>query len=67
MHGDNDTDLRCPDCGSMNLVLDYVGFNTVYEISFGSCLDCPNVWPVELEDITHPEHDPEIEEEKEGL
>jgi hypothetical protein len=51
MHRDNDTNIRCPECGSLNWVTDCLDYGKATEENFGSCCDCPHVWPVDLEEL----------------
>ena len=48
MHGDNDTNVRCPECGALDWVLEY---SKVTGEHFGSCEMCTHVWPVDLEEL----------------
>ena len=51
MHFDGEDNIRCPECGSRNWVLDSLDYGTATEETFGSCCDCPHVWPVDLEEL----------------
>ena len=51
MHGDNDTNVRCPECDSHDWIVEYMDHGKATEVAFGSCQDCPHVWPVDLEEL----------------
>jgi hypothetical protein len=51
MHFDGEDNIRCPECGSRNWVLDSLDYGMATEETFGSCCDCPHVWPVDLEEL----------------